>query len=88
MTTQIEIIGVEPPCYRCKETKENTDKAIMKLLKEGHEITITKLNVMDKTTMERFGIVRTPALAVNGVIKIMGKVPDPGVIERIIRKEL
>jgi hypothetical protein len=38
--------------------------------------------------MEKYGIIRTPALAVNGVIKIMGKVPDPGVIERIIRKEL
>ena len=88
MSVQIEIIGVEPPCYRCKETKENTDKAVTKLLKEDHEITVKKLNVMDKTTMEKFGIVRTPALAVNGVIKIMGKVPDPGVIERIIRKEL
>ena len=88
MATHIEIIGVEPPCYRCKETKENADKAVSKLVKEGHEILVTKLNVMDNTTMERFGIVRTPALAVNGVIKIMGKVPDPGVIERIIRKEL
>lgn len=88
MVTKIEIIGVEPPCYRCKETKENADKAVSKLMKEGYEITVTKLNVMDRTTMERFGIVRTPALVVNSVIKIMGKVPDPGVIERIIRKEL
>jgi hypothetical protein len=88
MATKIEIIGVEPPCYRCKETKENTDKAVAKLLKEGHKISVTKLNVLDKTTMERFGIVRTPALAVNGVIKIMGKIPDPGGIERIIRKDL
>jgi len=38
--------------------------------------------------MDRFGVVRTPAVALNGVVKIMGKVPDPGVIERMIRKEL
>ena len=88
MTIQVEIIGVEPPCYRCKETKENTDKAADKLKKNGYEVNVTKLNVMDKSTMEKYGIVRTPALAVNGVIKIMGKVPDPGVIERIILKEL
>ena len=88
MTIQVEIVGVEPACYRCKETKENADKAVAKLRNDGHEVTVTKLNVMDKTTMDRFGVVRTPALAVNGVIKIMGKVPDPGVIERIIRKEL
>jgi hypothetical protein len=43
---------------------------------------------MDKSTMEKYGVVRTPALAINGVIKMMGKVPDPGVIERIILKEL
>jgi hypothetical protein len=43
---------------------------------------------MAAETMDRFGVVRTPALALNGVIKIMGKVPDPGVIERLIRKEL
>lgn len=88
MTTTVEIIGVEPPCYRCKETKENADKAVIKIVNDGHEVTVTKLDVMDKSTMDRFGVVRTPALAVNGVIKIMGKVPDPGVIERIIRKEL
>jgi hypothetical protein len=88
MTTHIEIIGVEPPCYRCKETKENTDKAVAKLVKEGHTITVEKIDVMDKSTMQKFGLVRTPAFAVNGVIKIMGKVPDPGVIEKIIRKEL
>jgi hypothetical protein len=88
MAIKLEIIGVEPACYRCKETKENTDKAAAKLRKEGHEVNVTKLNVMDKSTMEKYGLVRTPALAINGVIKIMGKVPDPGVIERIIRKEL
>lgn len=84
----IEIIGVEPACYRCKETKENADKAAAKLREEGIDITVTKLDVMAKSTMDRFGVVRTPALVVNGSIKIMGKVPDPGVIERIVRKEL
>jgi hypothetical protein len=88
MTIQVEIIGVEPACYRCKETKENADKAATKLRNEGINVKVSKLDVMEKATMEKYGIVRTPALAVNGVIKIMGKVPDPVVIERIIRKEL
>jgi Thioredoxin domain len=88
MTISIEIIGVEPACYRCKETKQNAEKAAAKLRAEGLDITIDKLDVMAKSTMDRFGVVRTPALVVNGSIKIMGKVPDPGVIERIVRKEL
>ena len=88
MTINIEIIGVEPACYRCKETKENAEKAAEKLRADGIEVTVNKLDVMTKTTMDRFGVVRTPALVVNGSIKIMGKVPDPGVIERIVRKEI
>jgi len=88
MTIKIEIIGVEPACYRCKETKENAEKAAEKLRADGIDITVNKLDVMAKSTMDRFGVVRTPALVVNGSIKIMGKVPDPGVIERIVRKEL
>ena len=88
MEIKLEIIGVEPACYRCKETMENADKAAAKLRKEGHEVNVTKLNVMDKSIMEKYGLVRTPALVINGIIKIMGKVPDPDVIERIIRKEI
>jgi hypothetical protein len=88
MGIKIEIIGVEPACYRCKETKENAEKAAKKLRDEGIEVTVDKLDVMARSTMDKFGVVRTPALALNGVIKIMGKVPDPGVIERMVRKEL
>ena len=88
MTLQVEIIGVEPACYRCKETLENAEKAATNLRKDGIDVTIRKLDVMDKSTMERYGIVRTPAIAVNGALKMMGKVLDPGVIERIIRKDL
>ena len=88
MSIRVEIIGVEPACYRCKETIENAEKAASKLRSDGVDLSIEKLNVMDKSTMDKFGVVRTPAVAVNGVIKVMGKVPDPGVIERIIRKEL
>jgi hypothetical protein len=88
MALRVEIIGVEPACHRCKKTMENAEKAITSLRKEGIDVTIRKLDVMDRSIMERYGMVRTPALAVNGVLKMMGKVPDPGVIERIIRKDL
>lgn len=88
LTVKIEVIGVEPACYRCKETKENVDKAAAKLKADGIDVSVEKLDVMAKSTMDRFGVVRTPTLVVNGVIKIMGKVPGPAVIERIVRKEL
>ena len=88
MTVKVEIIGVEPPCHRCKKTKENADKVAKKLKAEGIDVQVTKLDVMAKETMDRFGLVRTPGLSINGTMKIMGKLPDPGVIERLIRREL
>ncbi len=88
MSVIIEIIGVEPPCHRCKETLENAKKAAERLKSDNISVTINKLDVMEDSTMDRFGLVKTPVLVINGVVKIMGKVPDPGVIERLVRKEL
>jgi hypothetical protein len=88
MVIKLEIIGVEPACKRCKQTMENAVKAAEKLQAEDVDVEVEKLDVMAKETMDKFGVVRTPAVALNGVVKIMGKVPDPGVIERMIRKAL
>jgi hypothetical protein len=84
----VEVIGVDPPCPRCKKTEENTRKAAAKLRDEGVEVEVNKLDISAKETVSRFGVVMSPAVAVNGVVKIMGKVPDPGVVERILRQEL
>ena len=85
---KVEVIGVDPPCYRCKQTEHNARKAAVKLGEEGIQVEVTKLDVSSRETISRFGLVMSPAIAVNGVVKIMGKVPDPGVVERILRKEL
>lgn len=85
---KVEVIGVNPPCPRCKQTEDNARKAEAKLREEGIEVEVTKLDISAKETISRFGVVMSPALAVNGVVKIMGKVPDPGVVERILRQEL
>lgn len=85
---KVEVIGVNPPCRRCKQTEDNARKAATRLGEEGVEVEVTKLDVSSGETISRFGLVMSPAVAVNGVVKIMGKVPDPGVVERILRKEL
>jgi len=88
MDLKVEVIGVSPPCPRCKKTEENARKAAEKLSTEGIKIEIAKLNVAAKETISKYGVIAPPAIAVNGVVKIMGKVPDPGVIERLIRKSI
>lgn len=87
MSITLEIIGPEPPCRRCKETYENAKKAAEKLESEGFDVDVSKLNSVDRDTIKRFGVVRTPALAVNGVLRIAGKVLDHGVIMRIVKRE-
>ena len=88
MMLKVEVIGVNPPCQRCKQTEENAKRAADKLNQEGFDIEVVKLDVSSRDTISRYGVVMSPALAVNGVVKIMGKVPDPGVVERILRQEL
>lgn len=88
MEIKVEVIGVSPPCPRCKKTEENAKKAAEKLATEGIKVEIAKLNVAAKETISKYGVIASPAIAVNGVVKIMGKVPDAGVIERLIRKSI
>ncbi|TRO55303.1 thioredoxin family protein [Candidatus Bathyarchaeota archaeon] len=84
---RVDVIGIEPPCKRCKEAYENVLKAADMLKMEGVDIEVQKLDAMSEETMDRFGLVFTPSIAVDGVVKILGKVPDPGVIVRLIRRE-
>jgi len=43
---------------------------------------------MSPKVMDKYGIMLTPGLAVNGVLKLQGKLPDKGVIERLIRETI
>jgi hypothetical protein len=88
MSIRVEVIGIEPPCKRCKTAYENVLKAAESLRAEGVAIEVTKLDAMADETAERYGLVLTPTIVVNGVVKILGKVPDPGVIVRLIRREI
>ena len=85
---KVEVIGVSPPCPRCKKTEENAKEAASKLVKEGVKVEVLKLNITAKETISKYGVLMSPAIAVNGVVKIMGKVPDIGVIERLLREAL
>jgi len=83
---KVEVIGVSPPCPRCKKTEENARESASKLIKEGVNIEVTKLDITAKETISKYGVLMSPAIAVNGVVKIMGKVPDTSVIERLLRE--
>jgi Asp-tRNA(Asn)/Glu-tRNA(Gln) amidotransferase A subunit family amidase len=79
---RIEVIGVEPPCKKCAALLENTKKALREL---GYDIEVVKLDVLSDEVSERYGVVMTPALAVDGFIISEGVVLSQQQIASILK---
>ncbi|MDH3238406.1 MAG: thioredoxin family protein [Deltaproteobacteria bacterium] len=74
---EVAILG--PGCARCKAT----EKAVREALREmGKEATVIK--VEDIKEMIRYGISMTPAVAIDGAIKLAGKVPSVEDIKKLL----
>ncbi|MFC2166018.1 thioredoxin family protein [Acidobacteriota bacterium] len=75
--TKIQILGTG--CPKCKKLTENAEKATRELDGEYEIIKVTDINEIMK-----FGVMMTPALAVNNEVKSVGKVLSPEEIKKII----
>ena len=73
----IKVLG--SGCTNCKKLEENTKKAVKSL---GINATIEK--VTDIKDIMSFGVMKTPALVVDGKVKIMGRVPSPDDIKKYL----
>jgi len=67
---KIEILGTG--CPKCKKTLENVQKAVKDLKVEAEIIKVEKIN-----DIMNYGVMITPALAINGEVKVAGKIPSP-----------
>jgi len=74
---KLQILGTG--CPKCKKLAENTEAAAQAL---GGEYTIEK--VTDINEIMKFGVMMTPALAIDGQVKVVGKVPSPEEIQRML----
>jgi small redox-active disulfide protein 2 len=74
---QLLIIG--PGCARCKALAQFTEQALKEL---GINAEINK--VTDLKQIMALGVMMTPALAVNGSIKVSGKVPSLAELKAIL----
>ena len=82
----VEVIGVKPPCMRCHAAWRSVEKAASTLKSEGVEVRMKKLDIMSKDVISKYGAIMSPALALNGTVKIMGRVPDPKEVEKLLRE--
>ena len=74
---RLQILGTG--CPKCKKLAENAEAAAKAL---GIEYAIEK--VTDINEIMKFGVMVTPALVVDGVVKVVGKVPDPETIKALL----
>ena len=74
---KLQVLGTG--CPKCKKLAENTEAAAKAL---GIEYEIEKITEINE--IMKFGVMITPALAVDGQVKIAGKVPSPQDIEKMI----
>lgn len=84
----VEVIGVDPPCKRCAATHKNAEEAAALLRKEGVEVKVQKLNITSKEVVAKYGVLLSPAVAVNGQVRVAGRIPSADEITRIIRSTL
>jgi len=75
---KLQILGTG--CPKCNKLTEHTKEAAESL---GIDYEIEK--VTDITKIMEFGVMMTPALAVDGEVKITGKVPSVEDIKKIIQ---
>ena len=74
---KLQILGTG--CPKCKKLAANTEAAAKDL---GIEYEIEK--VTDINEIMNFGVMMTPALAVDGQVKVVGKVLSPDEIKKML----
>jgi small redox-active disulfide protein 2 len=74
---KIQILGTG--CANCEKLTRNAAAAAQEL---GVPYELEK--VTDLQEIMKFGVMRTPALVVDGIVKIVGKVPSPDEIKPLL----
>ena len=77
----MQILVIGPGCAKCKTLAQLTEQAVKEL---GVTAEISK--VTDLNQIMALGVMMTPALAVNGTVKVVGKVPSVAEIKTLLQQ--
>ena len=77
---KIQILG--SGCPKCKQLTANAEAAVRDL---GLAAEVEKIT--DLAQMMQFGVMMTPALAIDGEVKASGKVLSPGDIKKLLQAQ-
>lgn len=73
----IQVLG--PGCAKCEKLKHNAEEAVARSGVEASVEKITDINVI-----VGFGVMTTPALVIDGEVKLVGKVASPDEIAKLL----
>lgn len=82
----IEVIGPDPPCMRCQAVKKVAEKVAEKFKQSGIPVKVVKANIISKEIVSKYGVLISPAMAINGVVKFMGRIPSEPEVEKSLRE--
>jgi len=74
---KLQILGTG--CPKCKKLYEATQQAVKEL---GIEVEVTK--VEDINEIIKFNVMMTPALAIDGEVKVVGRIPRLEEIKKML----
>jgi small redox-active disulfide protein 2 len=74
---RVQILGTG--CPKCKKLAENAQAAVQEAGLDCEIVKVTDINEIMK-----FGVMLTPALAIDGQVKVVGKVPGPDEIKKML----
>ena len=74
---KIQVLG--PGCPKCRKLAENARAAAAR-----HELDFEVEKVTDINEIMTFGVMMTPALAIDGEVKAVGKVPSADEIRQML----
>ena len=77
----MNILVIGPGCAKCKTLAQFTEQAVKEL---GMPAEINKVTELKQ--IMALGVMMTPALAINGSIKVTGKVPSVAEIKAILQQ--
>ena len=73
----IQVLGTG--CAKCTKLKENAEAAVKEL---GIEATVEKIEDINEIT--GFGVMMTPAVVIDGEVKLVGKLASPEEIKQLL----
>ena len=74
----IQVLGTG--CAKCEKLKDNVEKAVTQSGVAASVEKITDINVITG-----FGVMMTPALAIDGEVKLVGKIASPEDIAKLLQ---